>query len=228
MPPKKAPKKEEDSPAKKGGSSKAGFVKMEIAKGNLKKQGAKIVPAKKEPKSKAPAKKAPSRFTITNSDAGAKKIAKLLTKGDNVAKVIDRNRARGALIEIENRTEGGITTTRESFDLARLAKKIKISNQELKEDPEEYARRPALRNDKEAVLLGDMIGGNMSEKLNERSEDPKERLIKKFKLPKNVKGKYRVNNSVYEIEHNGKTYRLKGTPLGFPDVATEGDKNFVM
>ena len=54
MPPKKAPKKEEDSPAKKGGSSKAGFVRMEIAKGNLKKQGGKIVPATKAP---TPAKK---------------------------------------------------------------------------------------------------------------------------------------------------------------------------
>ena len=88
MPPKKAPKKEEDSPAKKGGSSKAGFVRMEIAKGNLKKQGGKIVPAKKAPptsKAPTPSKKQSKIVDIllalpkvTNSRKGAEALAKKL------------------------------------------------------------------------------------------------------------------------------------------------------
>ncbi len=54
----KATKEDDHTPAKKVGSTKAGFVKKEIAKGNLKKEGSKIVSTKaKTPTPKAPAKK---------------------------------------------------------------------------------------------------------------------------------------------------------------------------
>ena len=157
---KKFPKKEEEK-SKPKGSSKAGFVKLEIAKGNLKKVNSKIVSAKEAPPKKKIIKKKPApkaKPAPASPPAKPKSISELKkeAKEKGVKGISSMNRA-DLLLALKPRDEKLI----KSYTPTAMGNLMDFANSARKEfEPEELRRGNREQLLKEADLFLDSPKGN--------------------------------------------------------------------